>query len=612
MSLRTGFWNRTKQRRLLAQVRGFWAENLWDMRSCPVEGLSSQAKQRRLRFECKSRTLNGELKYAFWRKYAEGHWTSTQELTKVHLLIKWLNSRKRLPDSFMERDLEVWKTSFRAYLKRHGMYRMGTTSRMDGEQRPRVTPRDSAYISTLRQAYLILSNAYDDRPEQNKDIWDLRRMSVEDHNPTLPIGPLNFLKVTQPWLRVAVKAYIAYSLPIYAESTCRTRLQSLVCFSEFLSADNPRATSRSITRPLLLRYLSYLPSRVCAGVRKNHVINLRTFLEIAYRERWLPTGPERLIYDEEVPQPPKPQPRYIPATVLDQLNQHLHELKPPWMRKVLILQECGMRISELLQLPLDCLSQDARGVYYLRYLQGKVRRENAIPISQEIARVIQEQMEEVRARSKPSELLFPSARNRPIRQASFTQCINKLAYAHQIKDASGKLFRFQSHQFRHTVGTRMINLGVPHHIIQRYLGHKGPEMTSRYAHIHDSTMREKLSEYLTGTLVDVTGKKVVEDTANDTVELQWFTRNVLAQALTNGYCAIPTVAGPCPHPNACLNCAHFRTDITFLDVHRSELRETERVIAKADANGWVRQSEMNQQKRTNLVKIITSLEAANA
>ncbi|WP_217897051.1 tyrosine-type recombinase/integrase [Granulicella rosea] len=298
--------------------------------------------------------------------------------------------------------------------------------------------------------------------------------------------------------------------------------------------------------------------------------------------------------------------------MLDQLNQHLHELKPWWMRMVLILQECGMRINELLQLPMDCLSQDARGVFYLRYLQGKVRRENTIPVSQAIARVVQEQQEAVRARGNASTLLFPNERGRPTRQASFSQAINHLAYVHQIKDVTGKLFRFQSHQFRHTVGTRMINLGVPHHIIQRYLGHKGPEMTSRYAHIHDSTMREKLSEYLAGTLVDVTGKKVMENTANDTAELQWFSRNVLAQALTNGFCSIPTVAGPCPHPNACLNCAHFRTDITFLDVHRSELRETERVIAKADANGWVRQSEMNQRKRENLVNIITSLEVPNA
>jgi len=87
---------------------------------------------------------------------------------------------------------------------------------------------------------------------------------------------------------------------------------------------------------------------------------------------------------------------------------------------------------------------------------------------------------------------------------------------------------------------------------------------------------------------------------------------VLAQALTNGYCAIPVVAGPCPHPNACLNCAHFRTDISFLEVHKAELRETERVIAKANANGWVRQVEMNERKRNNLFNIITSLEQTHA
>jgi hypothetical protein len=125
-------------------------------------------------------------------------------------------------------------------------------------------------------------------------------------------------------------------------------------------------------------------------------------------------------------------------------------------------------------------------------------------------------------------------------------------------------------------------------------------------------MRDKLSEYLHGTLVDVTGRAVPEEGPLDTGDLRWFTRNVLAQALPNGYCAIPVVAGPCPHPNACLNCAHFRTDATSLDVHRAELRETERVIEKANTNGWTRQLEMNVQKRNNLVNIITSLERAHA
>jgi hypothetical protein len=44
-------------------------------------------------------------------------------------------------------------------------------------------------------------------------------------------------------------------------------------------------------------------------------------------------------------------------------------------------------------------------------------------------------------------------------------------------------------------------------------------------------------------------------------------------------------------------------------MHRAELHETVRVIAKADANGWVRQSEMNERKRTSLINIVTALEA---
>jgi hypothetical protein len=121
-----------------------------------------------------------------------------------------------------------------------------------------------------------------------------------------------------------------------------------------------------------------------------------------------------------------------------------------------------------------------------------------------------------------------------------------------------------------------------------------------------------LSEYLQGTLVDVTGRTLHESGPLDTGDLQWSTRNVLAQALTNGYSAIPILAGPCPHPNARLNCAHFRTDISILEAHKSELQQTDRVIAKATASGWARQIEMNERKRNNLFNIITSLERAHA
>ncbi len=600
-------WSRERQQSLLGQLSGFWKGDIWDMRAIPLPTrFSAKTKQRRLRFVCKSATINGELKYACWKKFSDGDWRNTQELSRVHRMVKWLNSLDALPASLISRGLDEWRGLYTTYLRQCGMYHLGTTSRMNREQRPCVTARDSHYISTLRQLYSILESAYDDRPEHEKDVWDLQRMAVPV-SLSLSNVTLSFHRIRQPWLRKPVKAYIRYCLTICAEGTCRTRLQSLTCFSEFLMQERPKGTAKAITRKLLLEYLSYLPARVCVSVRKSHLLNLRNFLETAARERWLPIAPERMIFDDEIPRPPKAQPRYLPAAVLDQLNSHLGSLKAPWMQMILILQECGMRISELLQLPLDCLTQDARGTFYLRFMQGKMKREHTIPVSQEIARLIQEQQQVVRATERSTALLFPNAKGGVSKQQSFAQQINRLAYDHQVRDATGKLFRFQSHQFRHTVGTRMINLGVPHHFIQRYLGHLGPEMTNRYAHIHDSTMREKLSEYLQGTLVDVTGKAVPEGPL-DTSDLRWFTRNVMAQALPNGYCAIPVVAGPCPHPNACLSCAHFRTDASFLDVHKAEPRDTERVITKANANGWTRQIEMNERKRNNLVNIVTSLE----
>ncbi len=103
---------------------------------------------------------------------------------------------------------------------------------------------------------------------------------------------------------------------------------------------------------------------------------------------------------------------------------------------------------------------------------------------------------------------FPTDKGKVYGGYTFGTAINRLAYRRKIVDSNGRLFHFQSHQFRHTVGTRMINLDVPQHINQRYLGHKTPEMTNRYAHIHDKTLRAKLEELLGRRIVDITGKAV--------------------------------------------------------------------------------------------------------
>ena len=138
-------------------------------------------------------------------------------------------------------------------------------------------------------------------------------------------------------------------------------------------------------------------------------------------------------------------------------------------------------------------------------------------------------------------------------------------------------------------------------------------MTQVYAHIHDTTLKKEVAKFHE-KIVDVAGRvmKIDPNSELENTEYQWFKKNVLAQALPNGSCALPVHLKQCPHANSCLTCGHFRTTLEHLDSHKSQLEQTEQLLDKAKANGWQRQIEMNEQVATNLKKIIHALEDDDA
>ncbi|MBD0303982.1 MAG: tyrosine-type recombinase/integrase, partial [Tolypothrix sp. T3-bin4] len=60
-------------------------------------------------------------------------------------------------------------------------------------------------------------------------------------------------------------------------------------------------------------------------------------------------------------------------------------------RCVYPVQECGLRIGELCQLPFDCLKSNNRNQWRIQFMQWKINKEHTVPISAELAKVIQEQ-----------------------------------------------------------------------------------------------------------------------------------------------------------------------------------------------------------------------------
>lgn len=447
-------------------------------------------------------------------------------------------------------------------------------------------------------------------PEHERDVWDLSRMGVERHS--FQPRHISFTSIRQTWLRTAAKQFIRYHLALRTVRDARVRIQSLQHFSAFLDAFYPQLQPDALTRAIIIEYLGYLADKGFApSTRSAYIGYLRSFLEQAARESWASVPAAPMIFIEDYPPPKARHPRFIPQEVLAQLQQHLDALPLVYRRMVIVLQECGMRISELCTLPYNCLTQDSAGDWFLRYYQSKMKKEHTIPVSREVVEVIQQQQAEMRERwGTDVPALFLTLRGKVMYPNYFTEALNTLAREKDFRDAAGQPYTFETHQFRHTVGTQMINNGVPQHMVQRFLGHESPEMTARYAHILDQTLKDTFVRFK-GTTVNVLGQIVAESRPEDAPDLQWVKRNILAQALPNGSCSLPLVAGPCPHANACLTCTHFRTDARFLPQHHEQLETTRRLLEQARTQGWTRQAEMNERVQANLERIIITLEASN-
>jgi len=457
------------------------------------------------------------------------------------------------------------------------------------------------------------------------DVWSAEDLGLRI-SPHRSDSKLIFLSIQQGWLKEAAKKFIHYKAATLQFQTLQKIISSFNTFSEFIALNYPQITWKQLNRDIILDYINYLTSKHLNWDTKNHKIShLKELFEIGKINHWFEIS-SYLISPEDYLKPCKRLPRYIPEVVMTQLNKNLQLLPEPITRMVLMIQETGLRIGELLQMSIDCLKQDSQGNWLIYYMNWKMSKEDTKPISRELAKVIQEQQKYIKEHlGKEFSYLYCARKggsncrnNSFIPQAkvmsdkSFLTFLRKLAKQCNIVDDSGKLWNFQAHQFRHTVGTRMINAGVPHHIIQRYLGHESPAMTSVYAHIHDSTLRKEIEKYHESKVVNFQGQTVELDktilSSND--DLEWFKKNIQARALEHGYCARPKVLGDCDIPgfDGCYNCPHWRTNSNFLPILKDTLDRTNKVIEKARNCGWELQVKKNEPIQQNLETVIKSLE----
>ena len=492
---------------------------------------------------------------------------------------------------------------------------------------PEHSPSNArGYSAFLRYSYRKVEELLGD-PDPDvifaSDVWDARRLKI----PTVGgvEARLRFGQVAPGWLKEASKRWARFRLSTgKAFGTVGADLRALIWFATFLnSASSELRGPYELTRPLLEDYLSWLATcDLHTHTRLGYLVGLRTFLDHCRRHGWLPGLPATAtIYPEDLPRRNEPLPRFVSEFVMQQMESpdNLARLLDPTVRHLLIvLIETGLRISDACLLPLHPTVDDSAGWPCLRFLNTKVAAEQLIPLSAEAADAIRAQQDHVQDRwPERSSWLFPrnEANSDGTRSFSPTTARRRLAAWQtdiDLRDEAGQSVRATPHQFRHTLGTRMINDGIPQHVIQKLLGHKSSMMAARYATLHDSTVRAAFDDYQRNR-VDVRGRGLPFDPKAPSADAEWIKHNLarVAASLPNGYCGRPPQQD-CPHPNACLTCPDFQTTPQFLPLHRRQRDDTLVLLTAAEQGGNTRLVANHRQVVDNLERVIDTLETLSA
>lgn len=473
-----------------------------------------------------------------------------------------------------------------------------------------------AFILDARRRVEALASGAGWETEYPRDTWRLRVVGIaRGDNATI-----RFTGIPQPWLKELAKRYARWQLSTgLTAATVRAGILGVTRFAAWLgSLPEPPAGLDGIDRPLLERYLAVLHSEMGGQHRHQHYVSaLSSFLREIRRHGWDDDAMPAMaaIYPEDFPPRGARLPRGLAAHVMAQVEQPANlarQRNPAYRLITLILIRCGLRVSSAAGLPFDCTVTDAGGAPYLLYYNTKMKREALVPIDDEILALAGEQKQRVLQHFPAgTPVLFPRPTgnlkgDRPIAAQTYRKALYRWLADCDVRDEHGQPVHLTPHQWRHTLGTVLINRDVPQHVVQKILDHDSPAMTAHYARLSDKTVREHWER---ARKVNAEGDPVQVRADGPLGDAAWAKQQLsrATQALPNGYCQLPLVK-TCPHANSCLTCPMFVTTAEFLPQHHAQRQATLQIISAAEAAGHDRVAEMNRQVAGNLDKIIATLE----
>jgi hypothetical protein len=301
---------------------------------------------------------------------------------------------------------------------------------------------------------------------------------------------------------------------------------------------------------------------------------------------------------------------------------------PQAMRMFLLQILTGRRASEIRTCAYDCLSAvpdrvmgelEGQDIARFHYAQSKIDiAPDHILVDREVVAVIEEQQAWIREQFPgitPRHLFMQRIGNRRGDKAypsgTYSWMLRQFSATVKITDSKGRPIRLShTHRFRHTRLTRLAELGLPIHVLQRYAGHATPSMSMHYI-----AARQEHAEqaFLATVKLKADGTQVTFST-DEHDSLHLFDR--ADRFLPHGWCLLPPLQS-CDKGNACLTCSVFVTDETHQPALHRQMAETQALIERSldafqqrhsqpmpEDNVWLVQRRAEQAALTQLLATI--------
>jgi integrase len=347
--------------------------------------------------------------------------------------------------------------------------------------------------------------------------------------------------------------------------------------------------------------------------QSRRILAVSNFLSDITEWGWERAPLRRLVFPADIPRLPRPLPRYIPVDADRRLTGALEASSYRLAADGLLLARAtGLRIGELLDLELDCVHEIGTQGSWLKVPLGKLDTERMVPLDQETLDLMDRI---VATRSpgrplphprtgRPTEFLF-THHGRRLSQTTLRKELNRSA------DQAG-IGHITPHQLRHTYATALVNAGVSLQALMALLGHVSAQMSLRYAHLFDSTVRAEYERALTlaktrlGSMPPapsrIPGSAV--DGCSGHPDGNWRDAPAIKTRLASGYCLRAPAQGACPYANICEHCPNFCADAASVTVLSAQRLDTKALAEDAQTRGWIQETERHQRLLERLDTLI--------